>query len=178
MRSGLFGAACFGVPILLGAWPGSGFAGAYLPHGITADATITLTFLDNSGLPVVNFPAEDMWIQAVDGGLIACSGGTTADRNTDANGQTLWQRPPKAGGWSRTHCQVVINGEVVPQDPILLDFVSPDLSGDRKVDLQDVGVFANDYFGVYAPRSDLRPDGSVNLADLGVLAAHYAANCP
>jgi hypothetical protein len=54
----------------------------------------------------------------------------------------------------------------------------PDIDGDGTVNLADVALFAGDYFGAYAFRSDFDWDGVLNLADLGVMAQAVAATCP
>ena len=45
-----------------------------------------------------------------------------------------------------------------------------DINNDGVVNLSDIGIFAQDYYGVYNPRSDLNGDGIINLSDLGILA--------
>jgi hypothetical protein len=54
---------------------------------------------------------------------------------------------------------------------------SPDLNGDLAVDLADVALFAQDYFGPYNYRSDLCWDGRVGaLNDLTYIAIALEAN--
>ena len=58
-------------------------------------------------------------------------------------------------------------------------FNSPDLNGDRMVNLSDVQIFASDFFGgVYMFRSDLYYDNMVNLSDIVQLSRGVGANCP
>ena len=53
---------------------------------------------------------------------------------------------------------------------------SPDLNGDLLVNLADLSLFAQDYFGPYNYRSDLRWDGDLDLGDLVVFAVAMQAN--
>jgi hypothetical protein len=55
-------------------------------------------------------------------------------------------------------------------------FNSSDISGDRVVNLTDLGLFAGD-FGGTAYRSDFRWDGVVNLSDLGLFADTFGTAC-
>lgn len=59
----------------------------------------------------------------------------------------------------------------------IIYFNSPDHNGDRIVDLADVGTFAQNYYGAYDYRSDLRWDGEMNLADVGAMATAIGASC-
>jgi len=59
-----------------------------------------------------------------------------------------------------------------------LYFNSPDISGDLRIDLSDVGLFAGDFHGSYAYRSDFNWDGAVNLSDIGFMAGGMGESCP
>jgi hypothetical protein len=145
----------------------------------TEDATITLEFLDALGTPVAGYPAEDMWLESEDGGMSLCAGGTVADGATDTNGRTTFSQPPRAGGWSSTDTWVLVNGSTVfTYPPVTLNFNSPDITGDRAVNLSDVQAFAGDFYGSYHYRSDLAFDGVVNLSDIVPLSQAMGANCP
>ena len=149
--------------------------------GNIVDMTVTLTVIVYPNAPVANFPAEDMWIAAIDGGMVACGGGGLGipDRDTDAEGTTEWRLPPRAGGWSNAGCRVYINGDALSRYPQLpLHFNSPDLSGDLVVSLSDVGSFASDLFAGYAFRADFNGDGAVNLTDAGLMSDAWGSTCP
>lgn len=170
-----------GTPALLVVPDGSGnlFTAARDEDGNLVDATITLTILDPLDDPVANFPFEDCWLESVDGGLVPCNGGTTADHNTDPNGMTEWVNPLLAGGFSETAVYVLINGDALSTNPGLpLYFNSPDLNQDLTVSLHDVAIFAGDYFGSYSFRSDFHRDGALDLRDVTILAQKMLANCP
>jgi len=62
--------------------------------------------------------------------------------------------------------------------PTPVYFNSPDLSGDLKVGLSDVTLFAADFYGPYNYRSDFDWDGEVGLTDLVIMAAAMGATCP
>lgn len=159
---------------------GSGpfFTDARLPDGTQVDATVYLLVRDWNDDPIADFPWEDMWLESFDGGLYHCSGGTTADVDTDLEGMTHWIQPMRAGGFSQTLTAVMVNGDNVWYEGLQLNFNSPDINGDGQVNIPDVGQFAGDFFGDYHFRSDLARDGLINLADLGGLAAGLGAVCP
>lgn len=162
---------------------GSTFALARSTGGIV-NATITMTVLDGGGIPVVNFSANDMWLEkeivANTGNFIACTGGTTADVNTNASGVTTWAAPLRAGGWSTSKTMVTINGAYLTSDTgLVLRHNSADINGDKNANLSDIPLFATDFSGgSNAFRSDLQYDGFVNLSDIPRLAAGVGAVCP
>jgi hypothetical protein len=160
---------------------GSTFAQARATSGVV-NATITLTVLDGGGVPVANFSAADMWLQkavvAGTGNFIACTGGTTADLNTNNAGVTTWAAPLRAGGWSTSNTLVVINGAALTSNAGLnLRHNSADINGDGVANLSDIPLFASDY-GSAAFRSDLLFDGVVNVSDIPRLASGVGAVCP
>ena len=166
---------------------GSGhpFAQAFLPGtaeggpGVFADATITLTLRDGNGVTISNFPAEDLWLQSADGGMIECLGGTRANYNTDIMGRTVWAFPLSAGGFSQAPMKVLINGDALTSGDIQLNVNSPDINGDGNVDLSDTVLFASYYnSGTYRYEADFNFDGAINLSDLGLFAAGLGARCP
>ncbi len=148
--------------------------------GSEIDATITLHLLDCAGVPVPNYPAEDMWLESTDGGLSICAGGASADASTDANGDAFWVQPLHGGGSSQALTLVMVNGMALTTSAGLpMSFNSPDLNGDRVVNLTDVPMFAGDFYGsVYMFRSDFYFDGWVNLSDVVQMAQGLGASCP
>jgi hypothetical protein len=162
---------------------GATFAQARSTGGVV-DATITLTVLDGGGVPVANFSANDMWLEkevvASTGNFIACTGGTTADLNTNASGVTTWAAPLRAGGWSTSKTIVVINGAALTSNSgLVLRHNSADINGDGNANLSDIPLFAIDFSaGTNAFRSDLQFDGFVNLSDIPRLASGVGAVCP
>ncbi len=159
---------------------GISFTHAYLPDGQTADATITLFVFDDSGNRIADFPSEDIWLQANDGGMTQCTGGgTSPDEDTGADGTTHWTTPLSAGGYSEGLLQVYINGDALTSSAGLnIRTNSSDINGDLVVNLVDVGIFATDFFGVYNYRSDFVCNGNLDLADVGKMAVGVGASCP
>ncbi|MCB1184476.1 hypothetical protein KDM41_13690 [bacterium] len=158
---------------------GDAFTAARDQSGNPVDVTITYTLRDCAFVPVADFPAEDMWLEADDGGLVVCVGGSIADADTDAGGTTSWTRPLRAGGSSTAGCRVMVNGAPGMWGTFPLWFNSPDLNSDGTVNLIDVPVFATDFFGgVYRYRSDFHCDGVINLVDLVRFAGGLGAACP
>lgn len=158
---------------------GAAFTDAAIIGG-SVDATITLTLVDGAGVPIANFPFEDAWIESADGGMVACTGGATADFNTNASGVTTWVTPLQAGGASQALTVVMISGAALTSSAgLAISHNSSDLNGDGNVNLTDVPLFANDFYaGVYAFRSDFSYDGTVNLSDVVKLAQALGAACP
>ena len=158
---------------------GPAFTGARLSNGTLVDATITLTMVDACGDLICCVPAEDMWLESQDQGLVLCAGGSIADHNTSQLGRTEWTAPLKAGGHSQSACRVLVNGIALPGSIALpLHFNSPDLNGDRAVSLTDIPLFAAAYYGPYAFAADLHADGHIDLADIPLLAQAMGAHCP
>jgi len=157
---------------------GAAFTDAVKVGGGVVDATITLIVKDGAGVAIANYPFEDAWIESVDGGMVACVGGATADASTDVNGMTQFQTPLQAGGSSLADTRVLINGNALA-NTIGVGYNSPDLDASGAVNLTDVQIFATDFFDVsYKFRSDLFFDNVVNLSDLPVLASTVGAACP
>lgn len=157
---------------------GSAFTEASI-GGITVDATITLTVLNAAGDPVTNYPSEDLWLESVGGGMMVCPGGANADSNTDAFGQTSWVNPLFAGGYSQELTQVYINGAPLQSSAgLLISYNSPDINGDLVVNLLDLVLFAQDFFGAGGFRSDLYFDNVLNLSDIARLGQNIGVSCP
>lgn len=156
---------------------GSAFNAARIATG-TVDATVTLTLLDGLGAPIANFPAEDMWLESNDGGMYMCTGGTSADFNTNASGVTQWVTPLLAGGSSEAGASVMISGAALNSGTLALNFNSPDISGDGVVNLSDVPLFVGDLSATVGFRSDFFFDGAVNLSDVAFMVQGLGAVCP
>jgi hypothetical protein len=146
-------------------------------YGTPVDATITLYLYDINYDPIVYYPATDLWLVTEDNEIAICPGGTVADADTDYNGQTTFSGPFQAGGCG-SGVVVMISGVPLPQPPLDLHFISPDFNGDQLVDLTDVVLFSQAYFGTYGECFDLRHDAMLNLSDLVVLAPHWGHHCP
>lgn len=157
---------------------GRPFTQAMTGDGYTVNATVHLQIFNYNGQPIVDYPAEDMWLEPAEEGLTACALGTCADGPTDASGHTAWVSSPRAGGSSESPCMVVVNGDFLLGSMLNLHFNSSDLNGDLTVDLADVGLFAGDFFSYYHYRADFHFDGVINLADLALLAQTLSADCP
>ncbi len=157
---------------------GSTFAEAQLPDGTYVDATISMTLFDCFGDPIPYYPAEDLWLESLDGGLIPCIAGTIPDENTDENGSTYWLEPLMAGGSSLEFCFAFVPGILVGEIPLPLLFNSADMNGDGVVNLSDIGMFSEIFFGTYNFSADFFRDGQMNIADVGRMALGVGASCP
>jgi hypothetical protein len=147
-------------------------------------ATVTVTVRDGNGDVIVGYPFQDMSLDDDgNGDLNFCPGGSTADANTDINGQSTFSGNLAGGGFSQAGLRVLLGGTPVTGGPTLglidIDVNSADLNGDRTVNIADVGQFAFDFgAGVYSFRSDLVADGVLNIADVGNFATHVQEVCP
>lgn len=157
---------------------GRSFDQAMNSSAATVDATAHAQLINYDGQPMAGYPAEDIWLEASDGGLAFCPQGTCADQPTDAEGIATWSSAPRAGGSSQAGSVVLVSGSPLTWTSLPLHFNSADLNGDLQVSLTDVGLFAADFFGGYAYRSDFYHDGVINIADLGLMAQGMAAGCP
>lgn len=172
---------------------GTLLAAADYPGGRQVDATIRVQlWIDDgdTGTPnphaVANFPREDIWLEIP--GLSHCGWGVLADGPTDSEGWFTFSGPLDMGGWNDPSegppvVNVMVVGSVLRQEdfsPISPNILanSPDINADLMVNLTDVAIFAGDFFGAYAFRSDLFWDEAVNLSDVPVLAASIGEVCP
>jgi uncharacterized membrane protein len=143
--------------------------------------TISVTILDAGAIPIPNYPFQDIWWGRDGAGtLSSCPGGCSADANTDASGETTISGAACAGGWALGGLRVFVAGTPIIGTPALeIEVNSPDLDGNRAVDLADLGDFAIDYHDpTYNFRSDITGDGIEDIADVGEFAIHYGEACP
>jgi len=145
------------------------------------NATITLTVKDGNGDPIYLYPSEDLWLQTTSGGLKLCPGGSVADFSTDINGQTTFSHAIYGGGHSEgEQTVVVINGSALVGSNLNIQWNSPDISGDLKVDLTDTVTYASDALHPtpYHYRSDMLFDSQINLSDTVLYAQGIGKICP
>lgn len=155
---------------------GNPFQAARLADGTVVDARISLNLVygESPGLPLADYPAEDLWLETSGGGLGFAPGGTIADAPTDAGGHTQWAEPLFAGGCTPGEIVVVMVAQLPLNQPGLpLEFNSVDHNGDLVLDLADVTFFSIAYYGPYDPTADFWFDGAVNLADVAIFAQSY-----
>jgi hypothetical protein len=158
---------------------GYDFSAAQTLGGGLMDATIEVYIRDIFGLPVENVPASDITID--DPNLCWCvPDGNIADFNTDPNGYTEFAMAPCGGGCSENfELGGYLTGMPFLQNPLpYIKVNSPDLNCDLVVNLTDLALFANGYFGPYTYCVDYYWDGVVNLLDLAEFAQHYGHLCP
>lgn len=174
---------------------GSGppLTGAVEFGGAPIDVTIRVQLVDIDFAPVALFPPEDLWLRfnPEPGPVESCQlsppnlpgGMFPADAPTDAGGWTEFALPLRGGGWSEGPCAVYLNGSPAQSpggwvfDTIPLRTNSPDLDGDLVVDLTDIVLFARDFRGDYAYRSDYNWDGQVDLSDVVRFVPHIGRHC-
>jgi len=140
----------------------------------TRDATITLTLLDANYDPVAFYPASDIMLVSPTPNWGFAPGGNTPDSDTDLNGQARWSGSLAAGGTNESVFIVVINSSVVPVHNANIYSTSPDLNASGHVNLTDVILFAQLYYGrPYHPSADFYFDGQLNLSDVVWLAVNF-----
>jgi hypothetical protein len=162
-------------------------------QGGPVDAAITVQLIsaETCAYWILQFPFEDIWLdpagenwRAADGSPI--QGTFWADRNTDLNGLTEFRRGLRGGGWSTGPLTLYLTGspaadycrDGAPFPPIAMRFNSPDINADLQVNLIDVVLFTQDFYGDYAYRSDFVWDGVIDLLDLAVLAESFGISTP
>lgn len=141
--------------------------------------TVSVQILDGCDLPIAGYPFQDVFLgDSGAGTLNVCPGGSVADGNTNANGETTISGAIAAGGSSADGLRLLIGG--MPVDGLLpFRVVSPDLNADRIVNLADVAEFAAAYTSGAVPfEADLSFDGVMNLTDVAAFAAAVGETCP
>lgn len=172
-------------PVSLCVVPGGGgdlLSEARTLDGTPVDATVHVWIYDGMANPIFAFPWEDIWLESTAGSLAACYPlGVMADAATDFDGYTSFSGALSAGGHSAVgeKLQVLIVGTPVDCCDLDIRFNSPDVNGDRVVDLTDVFLFSQAYLsGAYEYAADFFADGVLDLSDLVVFSRHVNASCP
>jgi hypothetical protein len=160
---------------------GQPLSSARLLGGTVVDATIRLRLETEEGEPIVGFPAEEIWLETTEGGLVTCLHGAIADAPTDDDGWTSFSHAVFGGGASDPALgevtAVAVNCVHYHPGRTIL-FNSPDLSGDLVVNLADAVLFAGALYGEYRYAADLYWDGQIDLVDLTLMSSGYGARCP
>ena len=153
---------------------------SYLSSG--QEVNVVLQFLVEDWTADPPFPY--VHVELFDGGPEANCGSNEVVLSSDAEGWVSWT-PDFQGGGHRGPDEPVYLGlmmmQLCPNQHLELQesvyFNSPDISGDLKVDLGDIQIFAGDFFGSYDYRSDFNGDGVVNLSDVGFMAQAMGSAC-
>jgi hypothetical protein len=147
--------------------------------GDVVSGVIWVQLIDDDNIPIVDYPAEDMWLVSHGGTFAFVHPGTCADGPSDAEGLVVWREPLAAGGMALEGLVGLIGGQPLNLPPLQsVRVVSPDFNGDLEVNVGDLVSFSVDYAGDYDERSDLVHNGQIDLSDLTVFAAHYGHGCP
>lgn len=146
--------------------------------GEISSAVITLWVVSDSGVPIENYPASDIWLVTSCDQASFC-GFTYPDASTDENGMTTFSGPFAAGGHMPPGCviQVVIAGMELPEPGLELRMLGPDITGDLMVSLPDIVLFTQ-AISTYDWTADFNRDGVVDLSDIVVMAQGIGAMCP
>ena len=141
--------------------------------GDNMDAIIEVNLLDGLGVPIANFPYEDIWVEGDD--LCFVVGGHNADSSTDQNGYTEFALPKCGGGCSESpSLEGYVNGVPFSLDPVPhIKTNSPDMNCDLIVNIVDLSIFAQAYTGQYSYCADFYWDGVMDLRDLAIFSIHY-----
>lgn len=156
---------------------GEALAEARRPDGSQVNGQVVVWLLDGVGQGDEGMPPAEIWVDAPDGLVAFCTDGNIAGQATDSEGFTYFSAPLYGGGWSQGGLVVEVCNTPLSMTELPLWINSPDIDGDLEVNLSDVQLFAEDFYGVYAYRSDLAYDGVINLSDLSRLAEHLEADC-
>jgi hypothetical protein len=175
-------AGCWELPVEVAVTPGvavispAGTAPTLEAQGLT----IFLQVFDCVGEPLPNFPAEDIWVSDPGLGEVwMCRGGSVADANTDALGNTTISGAIYGGGYTTGGTQVYLSGMPVgPAGPLPLEFISADYDGNLVVNLVDFVTFAADFGQHGIVRSDFDTNGRIDLTDFAAFGVYFGDVCP
>jgi hypothetical protein len=139
-------------------------------------ATIFVTLMSTSGVPMPNVAGADFWLLGCNGGMAVVG----ASGITDINGQTTITGAIKAGGCDTAH-NVVCQGYQFLQNPACtglechsIEVRSPDVNGDMVVDLVGFSIWAPSFLEPGAPSChDFSFDGVVDVVDFSIFGGHY-----
>lgn len=138
-------------------------------------ATITAQLKDGNGVPIADFPFQDMWLEFE--GFCDCSSNgdaVLADFNTDANGFTTFTAPLSAGSCSTIpEIRLIISGTECATSlyDLGVKFNSVDFDCSGVVDGNDRNELSKAYYKKeYC--ADLDNDGEWTVDDVIVFAAH------
>lgn len=143
--------------------------------------TISVNVKDANGDDIVGYPFQDVWVDsAAPADIALCQGGSVADGNTNATGDTTISGAIAGGGWTQGGLQVYLAGVALAGNALTINVNSPDITRDLVVDLGDIGDFADDFINVNPNefRSDFVFDNVLDLADIGEFAIHNGESCP
>ena len=185
MLLGLTGVAAAGIPDEVATTASTDAPGTVMitPMGqggsiADAGATINVVVRDVGGFPIPNYPFQDIWVgHPGDNSIVLCQGGSTADNNTNALGETTISGIVSGGGFSST-TKVYVNGSVLAGPALTLSMNSPDITADLDVNLFDFNIFGADYGGTEFRSDYAAPYGTVNLADFAAFGQSYGEVCP
>jgi hypothetical protein len=149
------------------------------PSLASGGATIQVRVRDVAGNLVTGFPSADIWLSIEAGDAVAfCPPRFTADHDTDASGQTTISGTPAAGGCSQAGLRVMLAGQPITGSPPLpISVNSPDMTGDLRVNLGDIGPFSAALNGAYIFCADFYRDNVINLVDVSIMSQHLGHVC-
>lgn len=134
-----------------------------------ADASVTVTLVDDEGEPVVGYPAQDIWLDSNQGGLALAPRRAFADAATDHLGRATISGLVRCGGATDIvigeTLQVVIGGVPLPGGTIPVQVNSFDLTGDLWVNSNDQEEFSYELGTSETFRADFWRDGKIDLLD-------------
>lgn len=149
--------------------------------GGPVDASITLFLRDSQNNPIVGFPRGIIELVDPTNQLAGCytsNQPNSPEADSDSEGKMVWSSSLSFGGWIQDEIMVSIwnVGEMLCDVPIHHN--SADINADWGVNLADVAIFAEDFFGEYTFRSDFYYDGIINLIDVAMMGQAFGAACP
>ena len=145
------------------------------------DVVVTVHVRDANDDPVANYPFQDVWLDSASGldNVNICLGGSVADGNSNGEGMTTISGTIYGGGWTQDGLQVYLAGNPAISAPLAIDVNSPDITGDRVVNLSDVAEFGVHFFDQnYDFQIDFDQRGTEDIVDLAILAEHIGERCP
>lgn len=156
------------------------YATPAIPPPTQVDATITAQLLDCYGVPIANYPYEDLLLEFV--GTCGCDfGGATviADHSSDALGFVEFSGPLIGGGSAtRVTINLLLSGSICATNAssnLRLNSVDFDCNGVVDSDDEDEmdPLHADEDYS-----ADLNHDGQWTTGDLDILAQHLSSSNP
>ena len=149
---------------------------------------LSFRIVDWTQLPIPDIPASDFWLIDCDPqrDLTLCAGSASsaADSSTNNQGRTTMSLGTMQAGGCADGLTPVVQGFILEDEASQCDIYcfpvsvrSPDFDGSLLVNLVDVALLAQHYFGSYDECYDLNMDGVINLLDIALFAPHLVHVC-
>ncbi len=137
---------------------------------------VVVTVRNAMGQPMANIPASNVIISITPQAGTIYYGTfsiivTPVDAVTNANGQIRFTLKAATSIVGYVDIRATVLG--IQFNAISLQCNSVDMNADGAINLSDISLFTQFYFGVYNFRADFTWDGAINLSDISIFTQHY-----